>query len=305
MIDGEFYFVLHAPRQSGKTTCLQALTKKINSEGRYYAINCSLEFLRNTNDPSTAMKYVVDLLNSEIEASDMAEISRLAYAFDGKPSMNSTVSMVRYLLRSLCQSLDRELVVFFDEADCIPEDPLVLFLAQIRTGYLARSVSESTKFPRSMALVGMRDISDYLYMVRPEAKSTGLASPFNVKKKSLTLSNFSLEEINSLYSQHTAETGQFFEPTAVERAWYWTDGQPWLVNAIADDVVVRQFKKDYSKVITRKDIDQAAGFLILQKETHFDSLLERLKEPRVRSVIYISGNLLATERSIPEHNINK
>jgi hypothetical protein len=88
-----------------------------------------------------------------------------------------------------------------------------------------------------------------------------------------------------------------FEPNAVERAWYWTDGQPWLVNAIADDVVIRQFRKDYSKVITRKDIDQAAGFLILQKETHFDSLLERLKEPRIRRVI---GAVISGDGSLPK-----
>jgi hypothetical protein len=187
MIDGEFYFVLHAPRQSGKTTCLQALTDKINSEGRYYAITCSLESLRKSNDPSTAMKYIVDLINFEIEDSDVAEISRLAYTFNDNPSMSSPITMARSLLKGLCNSLDRELVIFFDEADCIPEEPLVMFLGQIRTGYLARSRSNSlpAKFPRSLALVGMRDISDYLYMVRPEEKSTGLASPFNVKRRLL------------------------------------------------------------------------------------------------------------------------
>ena len=33
MIKGEFYFILRAPRQSGKTTMLDVLTDKINSEG--------------------------------------------------------------------------------------------------------------------------------------------------------------------------------------------------------------------------------------------------------------------------------
>jgi predicted AAA+ superfamily ATPase len=35
MIDGKFYFILHAPRQSGKTTFLQTLTEEINIVGRY------------------------------------------------------------------------------------------------------------------------------------------------------------------------------------------------------------------------------------------------------------------------------
>jgi uncharacterized protein YukE len=36
-LEDKFYFVLHAPRQSGKTTILQDLTSKINSDGQYYA----------------------------------------------------------------------------------------------------------------------------------------------------------------------------------------------------------------------------------------------------------------------------
>jgi predicted AAA+ superfamily ATPase len=40
------YFVVHAARQSGKTTLLQALTDEINAEGRHYALYCSLEELQ-------------------------------------------------------------------------------------------------------------------------------------------------------------------------------------------------------------------------------------------------------------------
>jgi hypothetical protein len=152
----------------------------------------------------------------------------------------------------------------------------VTFLAQIRDGYLDRHRSKETKFPRSMALVGMRDIRDYLVQVRPEEQSTGLASPFNVKKKSLTLANFTQDEIQSLYNQHTEATGQVFRQEAIERAWYWSEGQPWLVNALAYEVVVEQLKNNYFKVIDGTNIDQAAETLIQRRDTHMDSLLERL-----------------------------
>ena len=36
-----------------------------------------------------------------------------------------------------------------------------------------------------------------------------------------------------MYQQHTADTGQVFLSEAVDRAFYWTQGQPWLVNALA------------------------------------------------------------------------
>ncbi|MDR1079838.1 MAG: ATP-binding protein [Deltaproteobacteria bacterium] len=285
LIDDKFYFVLHAPRQSGKTTCLEALTEKINSEGQHYAVNCSLDSLRNIEDDLKAMDMVTNEINAGLGESRVPEIRELAFSFDGSPYRTQPNLKVRYLLRSLCRSLDRELIVFFDEADCLHENPLVMFLVQIRAGYLKRSDSPETMFPRSLALVGMRDIRDYLYRIRPEERSTGLGSPFNVREESLTLADFTFEEIGALYWQHTEETGQIFEPGAVERVWFWTEGQPWLVNALADDVIYKRFKKDYSRAITGADIDQSARNLILRNPPHFDSLLERLKEPRVRRVI--------------------
>jgi predicted AAA+ superfamily ATPase len=47
MIEGNFYFTLQVPRQSGKTTFLNFLTDRINSEGNFYAINCSLMTLKD------------------------------------------------------------------------------------------------------------------------------------------------------------------------------------------------------------------------------------------------------------------
>ncbi|MCP4702410.1 MAG: hypothetical protein GY862_36945 [Gammaproteobacteria bacterium] len=35
LIDRRCYFVLHAPRQTGKTTYLYALMQQLNAEGRY------------------------------------------------------------------------------------------------------------------------------------------------------------------------------------------------------------------------------------------------------------------------------
>jgi len=37
------YFVLHAPRQTGKTTCLLALMEQLNAEENYTALYVNLE----------------------------------------------------------------------------------------------------------------------------------------------------------------------------------------------------------------------------------------------------------------------
>src|SRR5436305_8966115 len=43
LIDQKLYFVVHAPRQSGKTTCLRALAQALTAEGRFAALLTSCE----------------------------------------------------------------------------------------------------------------------------------------------------------------------------------------------------------------------------------------------------------------------
>ena len=43
LIDQKAYFVIHAPRQSGKTTLLETLAQKLTAEGQYAALRISCE----------------------------------------------------------------------------------------------------------------------------------------------------------------------------------------------------------------------------------------------------------------------
>jgi hypothetical protein len=172
--------------------------------------------------------------------------------------------------------------VLFDEADCLSGPTLISFLRQLRDGYVNRIRSP---FPTSVALVGMRSIRDYKADVRPDGDTLGSASPFNIVTESLTLTNFTRDEIASLYRQHTAATGQVFEETAVDRASHWTRGQPWLVNALARECVEKLLKSDCSRPVTAELMDEAAEVILCRRDTHIDSLLERLKEPRVRRIV--------------------
>jgi hypothetical protein len=194
----------------------------------------------------------------------------------------------------MCQALDKPLIIFFDEADCLSGQVLISFLRQLRDGYVYRG---DTPFPWSISLIGMRDIRDFKAQIRPEEQTLGSASPFNIVTKALTLTNFTVEQVAELYHQHTEATGQVFEPGAVERAWYWCEGQPWLVNALARQIVEDDLALDYSKPVTAEHFDAAAETLMLRRDTHIDSLLERLKEPRVRKVM--EPVFLGTSQTVP------
>ena len=58
LIDGAKYFVLHAPRQSGKTTAIKELTKKLNHEGAYLALSINVEPAQAARDHVEKSSYI-------------------------------------------------------------------------------------------------------------------------------------------------------------------------------------------------------------------------------------------------------
>jgi hypothetical protein len=132
----------------------------------------------------------------------------------------------------------------------------------------------------------VRDVRDYrIHSGQEKAIITG-GSAFNVKAESLRLGNFTKADIQTLYTQHTQETGQRFEPETIDLAWELTRGQPWLVNALGYEVCFKiQAHRDRSVTITTEMLEQAKENLILRRETHLDQLMDKLKEARVQRVI--------------------
>ncbi len=289
LVDRKQSFVIHAARQSGKTTALLALVRDVNAKGEKRAVYFTLESAQRFPDPRDGMPRIVEAMRASLENHRVFGPWTSTLPMARMPSGASFPDMgVKMFLSALSKASDRPLVVFFDEVDCLSDDTLVTFLRELRDGIVnARAVDPDSQFPFpvSVALVGMRDVRDYLARVRSDAESLGTASPFNVKTESLGLANFTQEEVSRLYAEHTEDTGQRFEPGAVEHAWELTRGQPWLVNALARHCVEKIHRFDYSAVVTEADVEEAKEALVRERGTHVDSLMERLKEPRVRRVV--------------------
>ncbi len=274
LVEQQAYFVIHAPRQIGKTTAMMAIAQELTKSGRYVAVLVSVE--------------EADAFPDDIGAAEAA-IRRSWYENatdrlppDLAPTLAERVEPgqgIRSSLRNWAKTASRPLVIFIDEIDTLQDQVLISVLRQIRSGYANRPQA----FPHSLALIGMRDVRDYK-VASGGSDRLNTASPFNIKAGSVTLSDFTAEEVAELYGQHTAATGQPFTDEAIDRAFHLTQGQPWLVNALAKEVV-EQLLRDRAIAITPAHIDQAKEILIQRMDTHLDSLVERLKEQRVRQVI--------------------
>ena len=298
IVEQRSYFVLHAARQSGKTTALKALVREINAKGEMNALYFTVETVQRFTDPRDGIPKIVESMrNAVLRHPIFKDLVRdpdspIPALLPPPPGLD-----VKALLSLMSEKSEKPLAVFFDEVDCLSDDTLVTFLRQLRDGYITRDTSP---FPSSIALVGMRDIRDYKARIRPDGQTLGDASPFNIIKRDLTMPNFGRDDVARLYAQHTEATGQVFCDGVVDRVYEYTRGQPWLVNALAEECVEVIHAYRYDEPITVDDIATAKEKIIRAMGTHVDSLMERLKEPRVRRVV--EPVILGKERGAPTND---
>lgn len=288
IIEGRGYFVLHAPRQVGKTTSLVTLAQDLTLEGTYTAVLVSMEVGAPFSDKVGVAEGAI------LESWRRAARAQLPPELCPPPWPDAAEGgRIGAALEAWSRSSTRPLVLFLDEIDALQDDALISILRQLRDGYRNRPEG----FPWSLALIGLRDVRDYK-VGNTTLGRMGTASPFNIKVESLTLRNFTRDEVAELYGQHTAETGQIFEPGVIDRVFELTQGQPWLVNALARQLV-EVLVPDAAGPVTLVEVDRAKEILIQRRDTHLDSLAERLREPRVRQIIepMLAGDLLP---DIPE-----
>jgi len=292
LIEDEQYFLIHAPRQSGKTTLLHSLCKQLNTEGKYIAVTFSME---NAGARSLSIdKAMYISIESIYEAAKnfLPETEQPPKVTNYAPLEN----LIYKYLTDWAQQQSKSIVLFVDEIDSIWDDVLILTLRQLRNGFQFRPEN----FPASVALVGLRDIREYKSKVRSLDGEMGSGSPFNVKAESFSLKNFTKEQITQLFQQHTDDTGQKFSEPVINLIHSYTGGQPWLVNALANEITTKILKRDYSQEITTEIVDTAKENLIQRRDTHLDSLMDKLSDPRVKNIV--QGILIGSPLSTNTYN---
>ena len=281
LVRDERYFVLHAPRQTGKTSALLALRDLLNAGGEYRCVYADVEAGQAARENvAEAMRVILYQLESEEQATLGA--SALADIWPGALDRAGPLGALRASLERWCMADSRPLVLLIDEIDTLVGDTLLSVLRQLRTGYPHRP----ERFPHSVILCGVRDVRDYrIHSTAQNALVLG-GNAFNVKSESLRLGDFTAVETRALLAQHTAETGQAFTEGALEAVRTRSAGQPWLVNALCREACFKsETGRDRTRAITADDVLDAQERLILRRDTHIDDLANKLREDRVRRVV--------------------
>jgi hypothetical protein len=272
-IRDKLYWVLHAPRQTGKTTFIRDWAREINSGGEAKACYTSMEACQGITERAEAMITMHKVICESARAWDVP-IPELP--------LNNPELLLYETMRRWAELIAPEpLIILFDEVDALEGDAMISFLRQLRSGFMDRGIG---KFPVSIALVGMRDLKDYITAAKDAVPPSPL-SPFNIKTDSILLGNFSRDDVKKLFAQRTEETGQLITDEALENVWEQSEGQPWIVNSLFERATMRILKRDDYSTVTREHIEQAREQMIQARETHLDSLSVRLRDTRIKHVI--------------------
>ena len=275
------YFLLHAPRQSGKTSTLQALADHLNASGAYRCLYVNFQGAQTAErDLAEAMQIV---LSSIVAAARRTfGTDSLQELWDRISQRQPPASALLEFLELWCASESQPLVLLIDEIDALHDRPLLAVTDQLRRGHPLRP----RRFPQCVVLCGQHNIRDYRLRTLRSDSRHARASPFHIVAKSLRLGDLSPLEVRALLAQHTAETGQEFEPEAADQVWTLTQGQPWLVNALCYQACFENRSgRDRSRPVRGADIEDAKEELIVGRVTHIDQLAAKLHEGPVRRVI--------------------
>ena len=300
MIEQQRYFVMHAPRQTGKTSTLLTLMDELNNSGRYRCLYINVEIGQSAReDVGAAMQAILSQLASSAERilgeRVVKDIWRTALE-DAGPH-----GALQEVLTRWAATDEKPLVLMIDEIDALIGDTLLAVLRQLRAGYPDRPY----QYPQTVILCGVRDVRDYRIQSTAENAIIAGGSAFNIRTESLRLGDFTRDEVQLLLTQHTETTGQIFAENAQNAIWELTQGQPWLVNALSYEACFKnKAGRDHSQPITANAICDAREQLILRRETHLDQLTDKLQEERVRRVVEPLLSGAASDEAIPQDDLD-
>ncbi len=210
---GELCLVL-APRQSGKSSLMVHTAARLRKEGIRPGI-IDLQRPGAQKNPDRWFKAVIDQLTRflKLKENSMEWWKRYAH-------LDASQRFSNFLEDVVLAEVQEPLVIFFDEIDTVLSLPFSDdFFTTIRSIYNERATNPTLK-RLTFVLLGVATASSFI-------RDRTQRSPFNLGK-SILLNDFEKESIESFRNVLGESSDQL-----IERIFYWTNGQPYLVQNLA------------------------------------------------------------------------
>lgn len=258
LVEDEAYFVINRPRQFGKTTTLNELSKKLST--KYTVVK--LDFERMSEDFSSTECFCSSFVES------------LSRVLKKELKTVNTLNNLAYLISEITEN--EEIILMIDEVDRISNNQLfVNFLGMLRSLYLDREAELCTTF-KSVILAGVYDIKN-LKLKFSDNTDTRYNSPWNIAVNFDINMSFNVVEIQSMLDEYKVDRNIHFDTKKIsEEIYKFTAGYPFLVSRICqiiDDKILGDEIKEWNIVTVRK----AIKILLSEHNTLFDDLIKNIE----------------------------
>ena len=267
-IDQGKYFTIFAPRQMGKTTLLRKLDEMLAANPDYLPIPLSFERFESWS-VAAFMDEVADLIGYHVSQAlhkiGHPQLQAINLLLKEQPP-RSYQAFERFFRATYNIAPDLKIILIIDEFDATPLDAISSLLQTWRTMYLDRRPPHSL---HNVILIGIQNIARLNF---------GRSSPFNIAYQQ-RLDGFTLDELQTLLAQYTAETGQPFSPETVALLHEQTGGHPFLVNRVAA-IVTEEVVTDRAQPITVADLRLAINQLVRETNYNFETVIRHAEKYR-------------------------
>ncbi len=290
MVDRGDYFTINRARQYGKTTTLKALSRYLANEYDILDMDFQKLSYKDFENESSFVKAIAreSFKKNGRRINMPVQIKEKLLGFSKNTLNESTLSDLFECFAEWCAASEKPIVLIIDEIDSATNNQVFIdFLAQLRGAYLERD--EVPAF-QSVILAGVYDIKNLKSKFVKETENRS-NSPWNIAADFLIDMSFSVMDIAGMLGMFEADchTGMDIDEIA-ELIYEYTSGYPFLVSRICklldERVMGSDGFPDYQAVWTRAGVLEAVKMLLLEKNTLFDSLINKLNDyPQLKEII--------------------
>jgi len=247
-----------APDRSGKTSLIAATAARLESNGHKVAI-LDLEQIGDRGGGSDSGRWYYSV------AYRLLRQLRIRYDLQSwwqdKSILSSRQRLFEFYSEVILEHVSEHIVVFVDEIQCIEDLPNAdQLLTSIRAAHNARTTDPD--FSR-LCFVLLGECDPVSLMQEAEL------SPFNVTQQ-IQLDDFSREDLDLFATELNLSHDD--ARLALDRIFFWTDGQPYLSQKLARAVARESEADNIEELVDRIATRQIAGRAALHNEPHMSHI---------------------------------
>ena len=257
LLAGHYAHVI-APDRTGKTSLVASISARLQNNGFKVAV-LDLEQISERDGGSDAGRWYYSIayrLSRQLRLK-----TDLQTWWQDHSILSNRQRLVEFYVQQILQNIPEHVVVFVDEVQVVEQLQFSEhLLASIRAAHNARSTE--LDFNRlSFALIGECD--PHRLVEDPQL------SPFVVSTE-IRLDDFTRADLDVFGAELNLPAGA--AERALDRIYYWTNGQPYLSQKLARAVSRETFSSDLTETIDRLAMQQLAGRAAIRSEPHLSHI---------------------------------